>query len=323
MSESTVSNVLNNPEVVAAVTRQRVLDAMAQVGYVRNGVARQLRGGRSIIVGCILLDAANPFFAQVARGIEDRLAEANCMLMVCSTDAWVDRQAHYVRAMEELGVRGVLVNPLTADLAPLLQLSQRGTPVVLLDHPRAGVDLCAVAVDDVHGGELAGRHIASLGHRRVALLGGSTDVRSLHERTAGMRRGLGAAGVAGPAVREFRVPQPCTIDQADEAIGEVLAASPRPTAVICFNDIVATGALRGLARRGVDVPGQVSVIGYDDVAFAAQLAPALTTIRQPKQQLGRAAADLLLAEEQPGHRHREIRFAPELVVRGSTGPPGR
>jgi LacI family transcriptional regulator len=270
----------------------------------------------------MLLDAANPFFAEVSRGIEDRLAEANCMLMVCSTDVGAVREAHYLQTMEELGVRGVLVNPVSPRLDRLVQLSRRGTPVILLDHPRADADLCAVAVDDVRGGELAAEHVVSLGHRRIAFLSGSNDVRSLRDRSDGVRLGLAAAGLdLSRALVEVRVPQPCTVDLADATVDRVLAASPRPTAIICFNDIVALGAMRGLRRRGVAVPQEMSVVGYDDVEFAGQLSPALTTIRQPKHQLGRAAAELLLSEDRPGHKHQEIRFTPELIPRGSTAPP--
>lgn len=322
VSTSTVSNVLNNPDVVATSTRRRVEDAMAEVGYVRNGAARQLRGAPSTIAGCLLLDTANPFFAEVSRGIEDRLTEAGCLLIVGSTDVRAAQENNYLRMMEELGVRGILVNPSGSRLDRLVRLSGRGTPVVLVDHPRAGADLCAVAVDDVHGGGLAADHLLALGHRRIAFLGSQAGVRSLRDRGEGIRRSMRKAGLdVSSTLVEIPVPEPCTVDVADSVVDQVLAVSPRPTAVICFNDVVALGMLRGLRRHGIPVPGQMSVVGYDDVQFAEQLSPALTTVRQPKYQLGRAAAELLLAEDRPGHQHQEIRFTPELVVRASTAPP--
>jgi LacI family transcriptional regulator len=322
VSTSTVSNVLNNPEIVATSTRRRVEDAMSEVGYVRNGAARQLRGAPSTIAGCLLLDTANPFFAEVSRGIEDRLTEAGCLLIVGSTDVRAAQENNYLRMMEELGVRGILVNPASSRLDRLVQLSERGTPVVLVDHPQAGADLCAVAVDDVHGGGVAADHLLALGHRRIAFLGSKAGIRSLRDRAEGIRRAITRAGFdVSSTLVEIPVPEPCTVEVSDSVVDQVLAVSPRPTAVICFNDVVALGQLRGLRRHGIAVPEQMSVIGYDDVQFAEQLSPALTTVRQPKYHLGRAAAELLLAEHRPGHQHQEIRFTPELVVRASTAPP--
>lgn len=319
---STVSNVLNNPQVVSAETRRRVEDAMLAVGYVRNGAARQLRGAPSTTVGCVLLDSANPFFAEVARGMEDRLAEAGCMAIVCSTDVRTERETRYLRMLEEIGVRGILLSPVSAGLDTAVALARRGTPVVLVDQPPTGARLCAAVVDDVRGGELAAEHLVGLGHRRIAFVHAEAGVPSLVRRAEGLRRGLAAAGLdVSTALIPVPVPPPANVDGAEAAVARVLAAAPRPTAVVCFNDMAAVGVLRGLHAAGVDIPGQMSVLGYDDVVFAGQLAPALTTIRQPTYQLGRAAAELLLAEERPGHRHREIRFAPELVVRRSTAAP--
>lgn len=324
VSTSTVSNVLNNPDVVSQATRRRVEEAMAEVGYVRNRAARQLRGAPSVVVGCVVLDLANPFFAEMARGMEDRLAEADCVPIVCSTDVRPARQARYLRALEELGVRGVLVSPIGSRLDDLVQLARRGTPVVLVDHPRAGTPLCAVAVDGVRGGELAAAHLVSLGHRRIAFVRGTADVRTLHERAEGIGRALAVAGLdVSRALLEVLVPQPARPDQADAVVDLILAAKPRPTAIICFNDMAAVGVLRGLRRRGVTVPDEISIVGYDDVVFADQLLPALTTVHQPTYQLGRVAAELLLSEADSGHQHREMRFTPELVVRASTAPaPG-
>ncbi|GLI00771.1 LacI family DNA-binding transcriptional regulator [Phytohabitans aurantiacus] len=322
VSMSTVSNVLNNPDVVTVDTRRRVEDAMATVGYVRNGAARQLRGAPSVTVGCVLLDSANLFYAQVARGMEDRLADAGCMAIVCSTDVRVERETRALQMLEELGVRGVLLSPVSSRLDAAVELAGRGTPVVLVDHPGAGTRLCAVTVDDVRGGELAAEHLVAQGHRRIAYLRTEADLPSLVGRAEGLRRGLAAAGLDVPwALVGVPVPPPAGVVEAEAAVARVLAAEPRPTAVVCFNDMAAVGVMRGLHAAGVDIPGGMSVLGYDDVVFASELAPALTTIRQPTHELGRAAAELLLAEGRPGHRHKEVRFTPELVVRSSTGPP--
>lgn len=319
VSTATVSNVLNATAVVAPKTRRRVEEAMAQVGFVRNSAARQLRGVPSTVVGAVILDLANPFYSEVSRGAEDRVAEADCMMMLSSTDAQAAKEAKHLRVLEEHGVRGVLIAPAGPRIDHLIDLAERGTPVVLLDHPQEHSALCAVTVDNVLGGRLAADHVIGLGHRRLAFLHSSLGARQSAQRLAGIHGALQAAGFApAAALEDIEISPPDIAHSADAALDALLDSPRPPTAIICFNDIAALGVLRGLRRIGVAVPEEVSVVGYDDVQFAADLAPALTTIRQPKYQLGRAAANLLLDESRSGHRHQEILLHPTLVVRGST-----
>ncbi|GIH08506.1 LacI family transcriptional regulator [Rhizocola hellebori] len=324
VSMSTVSNVLNRPDVVAAETRQRVEDAMSAVGFVRNGAARQLRGAPSSVVGCIVLDSSNIFFAEVVRGMEDKLAQANCLLVTCSTDVQPQRELHYLRMLDEQGVRGVIVSPVIGKLDGLVSLSRHGVPVVLLDRRRGKTELCAVTVDNVRGGRLAVQHLLELGHQRIAMVTVSTEVESLADRAKGARLAIRDAGLAPDDVLlTIRMPGPAAPDRYADAVDHLLALTPRPTAALCFNDTAAVGVLRELRRRGIAVPTEMSVMGYDDVHFASELSPALTTVRQPRYQLGWAAAELLLAESDARHRHQELLFQPDLVVRASTCPPRR
>jgi LacI family transcriptional regulator len=318
VSVSTVANVLSRPSIVAAETRRRVERAIDAVGYVPNGPARQLRGLPSMIVGSVTLDLANPFYAEVNRGIEDGLAPAGCLLLACSTDLRPDKEEQLLHLLVQQGVRGIVIAPSGTDPEPLLRLSRRGTPVVLLDHPRGRLDLCAVAVDDVLGGRLAAEHLLQLGHRRIAFLSGSVDPGPVTRRQQGLRDTLGAAGIDLLDIR-VRMHPPSLVDAAAAAVDRILAA--RPTAVVCLNDTAALGLLDGLQAAGVRVPNDISVVGYDDLPIARRLAPPLTTVSQPNYELGQAAAELLLDENRPGHVHREIRFQPTLAARGSTAPP--
>ncbi len=318
---STVSNVLNKPQLVAHSTRHRVRDAMDQVGYVRNGAARQLRGAPSSVVGCVLLDTSNAYFATVARGIEDCLADDGCMLVQCSTDMQERREERYLRLLEEQGVRGVIISPVAPGLPELVRLGERGIPVVLLDHPRDGTDLCAVTVDNVAGGALAARHLLAAGQRNIAFVRSGPPLRTISDRLAGVRDAFYDHGLDPDAhVAEIAVRSTATSAIAEEAIAGILGRSPRPDAVICCNDAAALGVYRGLRERGIAIPDDISVVGYDDVEFAAELSPALTTVRQPAYEVGYAAARLLLSEEQTGHRHEQVTFLPELVERDSTAP---
>ncbi|MEV4103364.1 LacI family DNA-binding transcriptional regulator [Nonomuraea sp. NPDC049649] len=323
VSATTVSNVLNNPELVAEETRRRVHAAMERVGYLPNDAARRLRGAPSPLVGAVTLDIAGPFFTEVCRGVEDRLLQDGCMLMTCSTDLQPGREQHYLKELEKQGVRGVLVTPVEADLDPLVGLAARGVPVVLLDH-RSDGRLCSVSIDNHWGGEQVAAHLIGLGHRRIALLGASIEVQQTADRHAGVRSAFVKAGLdPDRGVLDVRVPAPDITVTAAAALEDVLSAAEPPTAILCLNDAAALGVIGGLRERGIGVPGEMSVVGYDDVAFAAQLAPPLTTVWQPKRELGRVAAELLLDEARPGHRHQKLVYRPRLVVRESTAPPRR
>jgi LacI family transcriptional regulator len=326
VSVSTVANVLSRPSIVAPETRRRVEQAIEGVGYVPNGPARQLRGVPSSVVGSITLDLANPFYAELNRGIEDRLAEKGCLILTCSTDLRPAKEKQLLKLLQAQSVRGVIISPVGSDPAPLLELSRRGTPVVLIDHPRGQLDLCAVTVDDVLGGQLAAEHLLSLGHRRIAFLGDTDNPWPVARRREGLQQALAAAGLdPDEAMLDIRMQlhPPPLVEAAAAAVEQLLTAAPAPTAVVCLNDIAALGLLDGLQEAGVRVPADISVVGYDDLSFASRLAPPLTTVNQPKYELGHTAADLLLDEARPQHTHREIRFQPSLVVRSSTAPPRR
>lgn len=323
VSLATVSNVLNNPELVSEETRRKVEAAIHRVGYVPNNAARRLRGAPSSLVGVVTPDLANPFYTEVCRGVEDRLLQDECMLMACSTDVQLSRERHYLRELEKHGVRGVLVTPIEPDLAPLLALARRGTPVVLLDHRTDG-RLCSVSMNNLWGGEQAGRHLIELGHRRIAMLGAAVETQQTAERRAGVCKAFQDAGLdPDRGVLDVRVPPPDVVAAAEAALDDVLAGPEPPTAIVCCNDLAALGVVNGLRERGIAIPQDISVVGYDDAVFAAQLAPPLTTVWQPKRELGRAAAEMLLDEGRPGHRHQNLIYRPRLVVRGSTAPPPR
>lgn len=324
VSLGTASNVLNNPGIVAAPTRKRVLDAIAKTGFVRSTAAHQLRVGRSLTVGVVLLDLANPFFAEMVRGAEGVLREKGYVLMVCSSDESPEQERRYLRALEERRVDGLLITPVERDLSGLKALAARGVPTVLLDRDGEKAGLCSVTVDDVRGGELAAAHLLALGHDHVALVNGPTAIRQCADRRQGARRAFKRLGLR-PDERlwELRVPA-LTVDQGERATALLLAKRPRPTAVMCANDLLALGVLKGLASAGVAVPEEMALVGYDDVAFASMLSPPLTSVRQPKHELGASAAALLLEEaEGTGHEHRAVRFEPELLVRSSSGAPER
>lgn len=326
VSVGTVSNVLNRPDLVAPATRDRVGEAIAALRFVPNGSARQLRAGSSPLVGTVVIDLANPFFTEVARGVEDRLDEDDCLAVMCSSDEKPEKEQRALRMLVERGVRGLIVAPATDDVSFLDELAERDVPVVLLDRTSPSPEVSSVAVDDVRGGELAATHLFAQGHRRLGFINGEPAIRQCADRRSGVRRAVRSAGLSVRDLAEVTVGT-LTADGGAAGMTQLLDLPVPPTAVICVNDLVALGALRVLRDRGLRVPADVAVVGYDDVQFASMLTVPLTSIRQPKYQMGREAASLLLAasdrnrHEQPVAATQQIVFQPELVVRASSITP--
>ncbi len=202
----TVSNVLNRRDLVAPETRQRVLDAIEELGYVRNESARALRAGKSRTIALVVLDAANPFFADVSNGVEPVVADIGSILVVCDTAGDLRRERRYLAQLEEQRVQGILITPVGGDDDALRRLSERGTPVVLVDSgaPRHGG--CSVTVDDVLGGNLAVTHLLEAGRRRIALVGGHAGIRQVDDRREGAHEAVAAAGGKDIEVSVFDTP---------------------------------------------------------------------------------------------------------------------
>jgi LacI family transcriptional regulator len=322
VSVGTVSNVLNRPDRVRPDTRARVEAAMADLGFVRNESARQLRAGSSRIIAYVFLDAGNPFFSDVARGAEDAGRESSLALIMCNSDGDAVREDEYLGLLLEQRVHGVLITAMDYASPRLRTLPSLGVPVVLVDRqPTETKDWCSVGVDDVYGGDIAVTHLLEQGHERVAFVGGPLSIPQVAARLAGARRALSSAG-RQPDELVVLETEALTVAAGREA-GQRLVGLParqRPTAVFCANDLVALGMLQQLIQQGVSVPDDIAIVGYDDIDFASAAAVPLTSVRQPRHLLGRTATELLLVEAQrlPGHVHEQIQFTPELVVRESS-----
>jgi LacI family transcriptional regulator len=318
-----VSNVLNKPHLVSASTRARVEQAMASLRFVRNDSARQLRAGSSRILAYVMLDAGNPFFTDVAQGIEEAAQDAGLSVFLCNSNDSADREAGYLDLLEQQRVRGVLITPVDTGGDRLLQLPARGTPVVVVDRATTGRTHCSVAVDDVLGGDLAATHLFDLGHERIAFVGGPASIGQVRDRLEGVRAAAARAGRPDDSVVEITT-SALTVREGRSA-GERIAGIParrRPTAAFCANDLLALGLLQQCAGLGIRVPEDLAIVGYDDIEFAAAATVPLTSVHQPRRLLGRTATELLLDEHNnPEHEHQQILFTPELVVRASTHRP--
>lgn len=323
VSVGTVSNVLNRPEVVTPETRRRVQAAIRKLNFVRNDSARQLRAGHSRTLGLVVLDISNPFFTDVARGVEETANREGLAVIVCNSDEDADKEAAHLDLLAEMRVQGVLINPIEESGGRIKALRERGTPVVLFDRQAESPHECSVAVNDVLGGQQAVTHLIDRGHRTISYVGGPFTLRQVRERHEGA---VAAVEAASDPVQLDVMTIPALNVTTGRAAGDQIAATPaadRATAVFCANDLVALGVLQALTWAGLRVPRDVAVVGYDDIDFAAAAAVPLSSVRQPRQQLGRTGAEQLLDEtSNPDHLHRQVVFEPELIVRDSSATHG-
>lgn len=317
VSVGTVSNYLNRPEIVAAATAMRISDAVRALGFVPNRSAAQLRGGHSGLLGVVVTDVGNPFWGSVVRGIEEGVDGPSLGLIVASTYQDVARETAVIRTLAERGVDGLIIAPVGPE-SSLGALLARQVPVVLFDRAsRTGIP--SVVANDELGGRLAAAHLFGLGHTRIASVNGPTGISWCQARRRGARRAARQAGLdPTTSIVEIVVPE-LSIAHGEAAAGALGGA----TAAFCANDLVALGLLRGLRQLGIAVPGQISLVGYDDAEFASALDPALTTVRQSPEAMGAAAARLLVSSRDTNDVPRCVRFTPELVVRASSAPPMR
>ena len=320
VSVGTVSHVLNHPERVARKTRARIEAAMSELGFVPNDLARQLRAGTSRVLAYVMLDASNPFFTDVARGIDSHIESAGLNLILCDSRESAERELSFLNLLEQQRVQGVLITPVDTYNSGLKALTSRGTPVVVVDRTTGSHASCEVGVDDLLGGRLAIEHLLELGHRRIAFIGGPWSLRQVQDRHDGAAAALREAGDAASELVVMRT-ESLTVASGRDA-GERLSGLPigrRPTAAFCANDLLALGLLQHCVSSGRTVPDDLNIVGYDDIDFAAAAAVPLTSVRQPRHLLGRRAAELLLDEAtNPEHEHVNQLFTPELIVRRST-----
>jgi LacI family transcriptional regulator len=316
VSLMTVSRVVNSKAEVGVATRQRVQEVIERLGYRPSGIARGLATKRTGTIGLVLPDVANPFFAEVAQGAEHVAYAEGFNVFLCNTKEDAGREAAVLRSLEEKRVDGLVLCSSRLDEASLGEAVSRFSSVVMVNRRLEQDQVHSVLLDDETGGRQATDHLLQSGHRAVGMLAGPAISHSGIERAAGYRAALTTAGL--PYLPEYVRPCPPMVEGGYDGVLGLLADHPGLTAVFCYNDLVAVGALRACADLGRQVPTDVAVVGYDDIPLAALVTPPLTTCRVPRYELGVEAVQLLLdrirrSQEMPA----EIILKPELVVRAS------
>lgn len=320
VSTATVSRVLNRPGEVRDALRQKVLSAVAELGYVPNAGARAMKLRRSGTVGAIFPTVDNAIFAKAIDALQRRLAESGLQLLLATSGYDPATETRQALNLLTCGVDALVLCGVGQREELLQQLRQRGVPVVHVMSWPAPPDRVAVGFDNARAMAQVVRYLLDLGHRHIAMLAGQTrDNDRAAARVAGVRDALRAAGLTLPASR--LVERPYELGAARDGLRVLLQADPAPTAVVCGNDVLATGALLEAARLGVAVPGQLSIVGFDDLELAGHLQPGLTTVRVPAEEMWRLAADRVLDALRGVEVPRATEIEVALVVRGSTAPP--
>ncbi|HEV8537045.1 MAG TPA: LacI family DNA-binding transcriptional regulator [Candidatus Limnocylindria bacterium] len=322
---STVSRVLNDRAELSLLpeTRRRVIATARRLGYRPSALARSLRLRRTFTLGMLVPDITNPFFPSIIKGVEDTAQSRGYNLVLCNTEDSSEREATYLRVLRERQVDGLLIaSSFTAD-ATIAELRAERFPFVLVNRASRGGDDLAVLPDNRAGATSAIEHLLELGHRRIALVAGPQTTTTGQERLAGAKAALRA--------RRVRLDEDLIVvaEGFTEEIGyraarRLLGAGEPPTAVFCANDLIALGVLRAAREVRIDVPSDLSIVGFNDIPNAGLFDPPLTTVHVPQEEMGVRAATVLIAQlEGESVGARRLQLEVELVVRGSTAPPAR
>ena len=330
VSAMTVSRVLNQPARVAPATRQRVEQAIRELGFVPNALARQLLRGRTHTLALLVSDIGNPFFTQIARGVEDVAQRNGYTVIFGNSDESVEKERQYLHALLGRRIDGLLIAPAGNGSRPMLDLLvQRGTPFVLLDREIDGVPADVVIGDNIGGARKLTEHLIGLGHRRIALVNGDPEVPTARDRRRGYLDTLRDHGIE--LRPELIVDGVYRRDSGMHAARQLLALpdAQRPTAIFAANNFLAVGVIEALRAAQVIIPRDVAVVCFDDIEIAAALDPFLTVMAQPARTFGTIGAQFLLERLEPsssgaaGPRAapapRRVVLPPELIVRVSCG----
>ncbi len=294
VSSATVSYVINDgPRPVSDETKTKVLEAIHQLGYQPNAVARNLRMQRTFTIGLVIPDTHNPYFAEVVSGIEETAFNNGYKVILLHSSYNTEKEFQFVELLRTERVDGVIWIPASSNVEPLKELALSELPTVVFDRVGAQADLQALVTDNYHGGYLATRHLIELGHKRIGYISRPVELSHSQGRLRGYMDALAEAQI--PFDPELIIKGGFLLDDGRRALFSLLDLPCAPTGVFTYNDMMAIGVLRGAFERGLNVPKDLSVVGFDDISQAAFTCPALTTIHLDKFEMGRRSAILLMA----------------------------
>lgn len=324
VSSATVSYVVNNgPRQVSPKTQAKVLAAIEELGYRPNAVARNLRMQRTSTLGLIIPDTFNPYFAEVARGIESVAFENGYIVVLCHSNYDIEKELRYVDVLSSERAAGVIWVPATNQLEPADRLAENHIPFLLLDRNTGRDSVLSVVADNFQGGYLATEHLISLGHKRIGCITRPAPLDHSNDRIRGYKTALEDHGL--PIDQQLLVLGGYRFEDGRRAARELLTSEAPPTAIVGYNDLMAIGALRAAGELGLKVPEDLSIVGFDDIPGAAFTFPPLTSVCLPKEEMGRRAAELLLNAIAGENETEQSSLTIEVSLnqRQSTAPPKR
>ncbi len=293
ISHSTVSRALNGSPLIAESTAKRIRQTAEELGYMHSAAARSLKTNRTQALGVIVSNVDDPFFGEILRGIEEVAQNNDYSLFMAASQHDPEKERRIVQSMREHRVDGVIICSASLSQAQSNQFFKYGIPIVVVNNQAAEDYRYSIYHDDVDGSRQVTRYLVELGHRRIAYLGNSSSGRTDLERKSGFQQEMAASNLAIPPEYLLGVSGGGP-EEGLAGVGQILSLNPLPTAVVCFNDLIAAGVLRGLQDAGVRVPEEMSVTGFDNIVFSEFTNPPLTTFDQPKRFIGSEAAHLVL-----------------------------
>ncbi|WP_003542274.1 LacI family DNA-binding transcriptional regulator [Desulfotomaculum nigrificans] len=320
VSYATVSRALNNRPEVNEKTRREIQKLAEEMGYKPNALARGLVTKETKTLGLIIPDITNPFFPEVARGVEEAAAQAGYNVFLCNTNWLAAKEETYLEVLEEKRVDGLILASVAKDCDVVKRVIKRGTPLVLVNRVLKDVDAHYVVIDNNKGSFQVVEHLLGLGHRIIGFIGGLAHVEATRERLQGYRLALASAGI--PVDEDLiRLGTFKKESGYENTISLMKDCKKKPTAIFAANDVLALGVIQAVQDCGLQVPEDVAVIGFDDIPFAAYAEVSLTTVAQPKYTMGEMAAKILIEEikEGPSKEKKHVVLQPKLVIRKSSG----
>jgi len=319
VSHPTVSRALRNSQLVNPETAERIQRIAREMGYLPSAVARSLVTRRTETIGVVVTNIADPFVAGVVAGIEDVANQHGYSVFLRNSNADPEREVKVVQSFHERRVDGIVVTASRVGALYIPMLARLKVPIVLIDNQHPGEFVHSVMIDNIPASRQATQHLIHLGHRRIAYLGDQFGFQSDTDRFNGYRQALQRADL--PFLPELVVHGNGGADGAIRAMNTLLVLTEKPTAVFCYNDMSALGALRAIYDHGLRVPEDMSLVGFDDLPIASYMFPRLTTVRQPKEEMGRIAMQSLLKILEGTSTKTDIDVAGELIVRNSSASP--
>ncbi len=315
ISYATVSRALNDRYGVHPRTREKILNTAREMNYLPNAIARGLVTQHTETIGLVIPDITNPFFPEVARGIEDRAEEAGYSVFLCNTNWERERELRYLSLLSEKRVDGIILAPVSRKTSTSKEYGDRTQPLVFVSDARRGMETSYVTIDNIRGGYLATNHLIDKGYRRIGFFGAAEDELTSDERYQGYARALKDAGIR--EYKKFVRLGDYSTNTGNRLITGMIEDGSFPDAIFAVNDLFALSVMQGIRESGLVIPNDIAVIGFDDIHFASFPEIQLTTVAQPKYRIGRMAVDLLLDQirEKPGTGKQEIILEPELIVR--------